>query len=301
MSKASGSSKRKKKRGKNKQASSTSCDEVPIVTEEDRDIVLPRRQNNELENDLHLYPAGSPGDVEMKTKDANGKLESDSCQCNALTRNSTETCKTNDGSHHTHASLCSLQTTPSNSTIATDSKTVNITNPSASVASSKSKSKSKPSSKPESAEVTPNNVSSQFGSSVPTTFEDELSWCVGQLELGMLRKDATKTQKQVNEKHIRTLQSTKTPLPKKRQLMRSLFGDYRSKMKSQPLPKKVQVEPKITQVEHKVFKATGTFYKQSIASCDQIIVQEKQDELCKIKNSSEQFSFGFEISDEMMM
>ena len=51
----------------------------------------------------------------------------------------------------------------------------------------------------------------------------------------MSRSDETKVQKQENKKHIRCLQSEKTALPRKRQLMKNLFGDYRSKMAREPL------------------------------------------------------------------
>lgn len=58
----------------------------------------------------------------------------------------------------------------------------------------------------------------------------ELAWCVEQLELGLRTQKPTPKQKEQAVGAIRTLRSEKTPLPRKRQLMRSLFGDYRAQM-----------------------------------------------------------------------
>ena len=100
------------------------------------------------------------------------------------------------------------------------------------------------------------------------TFEEQVEWCIGQLELGLLRSDATKAQKDSNEKNMKTLRSTKVAIPRKRQLMRSLFGDYRSKMISTPLPKGVRTsakQPCVSAVEKDVAEDCGKFfrYKQS--------------------------------------
>lgn len=95
-----------------------------------------------------------------------------------------------------------------------------------------------------------------------STFEEELQWCVWQLELGVTRLDASKAQKQENERHLRTLNSPKAPLVKKRQLMRSLFGDYRSKMKRQPLPF-VEKEPKIVAVERSAAASSASYFRKA--------------------------------------
>ena len=102
-------------------------------------------------------------------------------------------------------------------------------------------------------------------SSTPkSSFEEELDWCVAQLELGMLRPGASKQQKQQNERNICTLQASKTPVPKKRQLMRSLFGDYRSKMKLQPLPESlVTKETRLEAAKPEVIETVGTYYRRS--------------------------------------
>ncbi|XP_048214956.1 UPF0488 protein C8orf33 homolog [Perognathus longimembris pacificus] len=61
----------------------------------------------------------------------------------------------------------------------------------------------------------------------------ELAWCVEQLELGLKMQRSTPKQKEQAIGAIRTLRSEKAPLPRKRQLMRSLFGDYRAQMEAE--------------------------------------------------------------------
>ncbi|KAK1331771.1 hypothetical protein QTO34_007447 [Cnephaeus nilssonii] len=66
----------------------------------------------------------------------------------------------------------------------------------------------------------------------------ELAWCVEQLELGlrMQRPSPKQSERRFEEQAIgaiRTLRSERTPLPRKRQLMRSLFGDYRAQMEAE--------------------------------------------------------------------
>lgn len=61
----------------------------------------------------------------------------------------------------------------------------------------------------------------------------ELAWCVEQLELGLRMQRPSPKQKEQAIGAIRTLRSERTPLPRKRQLMRSLFGDYRAQMEAE--------------------------------------------------------------------
>nr|KAF6276848.1 hypothetical protein mPipKuh1_001891 [Pipistrellus kuhlii] len=61
----------------------------------------------------------------------------------------------------------------------------------------------------------------------------ELAWCVEQLELGLRMQSPSPKQKEQAVVAIRTLRSGRTPLPRKRQLMRSLFGDYRAQMEAE--------------------------------------------------------------------
>nr|XP_044999083.1 UPF0488 protein C8orf33 homolog isoform X2 [Jaculus jaculus] len=61
----------------------------------------------------------------------------------------------------------------------------------------------------------------------------ELAWCVEQLELGLKMQKPTAKQKEQAIGAIRILRSERTPLPRKRQLMRSMFGDYRAQMEAE--------------------------------------------------------------------
>ncbi|XP_023579712.1 UPF0488 protein C8orf33 homolog isoform X2 [Octodon degus] len=61
----------------------------------------------------------------------------------------------------------------------------------------------------------------------------ELAWCVEKLELGLKTQRPTPKQKEEAIGAIRTLRSQKTPLPRKRQLMHSLFGNYRAQMEAE--------------------------------------------------------------------
>ncbi|XP_010118425.1 PREDICTED: UPF0488 protein C8orf33 homolog, partial [Chlamydotis macqueenii] len=61
----------------------------------------------------------------------------------------------------------------------------------------------------------------------------EVEWCVEQLELGLKTQKPTPKQAEEALRAIRTLRSDKAPLVKKRQLMRTMFGDYRKKMEEE--------------------------------------------------------------------
>nr|XP_045014315.1 UPF0488 protein C8orf33 homolog [Jaculus jaculus] len=61
----------------------------------------------------------------------------------------------------------------------------------------------------------------------------KLAWCVEQLELGLQMQKPTAKQKEQATGAIRILRSERTPLPAKRQLMRSMFGDYRAQMEAE--------------------------------------------------------------------
>ena len=58
-------------------------------------------------------------------------------------------------------------------------------------------------------------------------------WCIEQLELSLQSGKLNEKRSTEVNKSIKTLKNPKTPLIKMRQLMRSQFGDYRSKMASE--------------------------------------------------------------------
>ncbi|NXG13756.1 CH033 protein, partial [Grallaria varia] len=63
--------------------------------------------------------------------------------------------------------------------------------------------------------------------------QKELDWCVQQLELGLKTQKPTPKQAEEALRAIKTLRSDKALLVKKRQLMRTMFGDYRKKMQEE--------------------------------------------------------------------
>uniref|UniRef100_A0A8C2U644 UPF0488 protein C8orf33 homolog n=1 Tax=Coturnix japonica TaxID=93934 RepID=A0A8C2U644_COTJA len=86
------------------------------------------------------------------------------------------------------------------------------------------------------------DAAQQDESSQVLKYRWEVDWCVEQLEIGL--KTQKSTPKQVEEalRAIKTLRSDKAPLVKKRQIMRTIFGDYRKKMEEELLQnKKCQV------------------------------------------------------------
>lgn len=84
------------------------------------------------------------------------------------------------------------------------------------------------------------------------TFEDELEWCIHQLETGLLRRNPTPRQVADTQRVLRVLRSRKAPFVKKRQVMSQVFGNYRLKMaeerRVQEEAAKNISEPKIQEV-----------------------------------------------------
>ncbi|XP_050516016.1 UPF0488 protein CG14286 [Diabrotica virgifera virgifera] len=64
-------------------------------------------------------------------------------------------------------------------------------------------------------------------------FEVELYWCIQQLQKALGSGKLNNKQVQDNTKALNILMSNTAPLPRKRQVMRLSFGDYRQKMASE--------------------------------------------------------------------
>ncbi|XP_033023166.1 uncharacterized protein LOC117056688 [Lacerta agilis] len=62
------------------------------------------------------------------------------------------------------------------------------------------------------------------------TYQEELEWCISQLETGLLHLNPTPKQVEETRHILGVLRSSKSPLVKKRQVMHHVFGDYRLKM-----------------------------------------------------------------------
>lgn len=114
------------------------------------------------------------------------------------------------------------------------------------------------------------------------TLEEELEWCIRELELGLLKPKGATQQKQEAQAIIKKLNSSKTPVPRKRQLMRATFGDYRSQMKAAASRghKVLSGPPRI----EKICDEQGHFYKQSTSK-----ISSSDNEDC--------FKFNFVIED----
>ena len=66
---------------------------------------------------------------------------------------------------------------------------------------------------------------------VETTYEQELDWCIKQIEAGVKNNQVTSDQAKDSLSALKTLTDPEEPLVKKRQLMFIIFGDYRKLMK----------------------------------------------------------------------
>uniref|UniRef100_A0A8C0HMU1 CH033 n=1 Tax=Buteo japonicus TaxID=224669 RepID=A0A8C0HMU1_9AVES len=62
------------------------------------------------------------------------------------------------------------------------------------------------------------------------TFQDELEWCISQLEANLLCVNPTPKQAEETQHILKVLRSHETPFVKKQQAMNDVFGDYRLKM-----------------------------------------------------------------------
>lgn len=185
----------------------------------------------------------------------------------------------------------------------------------------KSKRKKKHKKLKNSIEVTPNREDTaepHANGSAPSSFEAELAWCINQLHLGMASSHGDKHQKQTYEKNIKTLSSLKTPLPRKRQLMRSMFGDYRGKMKTHPVPESLlQTKQRgITSVKsnNTGFEPKYMYYKPSASTCLATTSKETQTKditgngdwrsKTNVETGSSmsmnEFRFNFEIGPELL-
>ncbi|NXX83239.1 CH033 protein, partial [Urocolius indicus] len=101
--------------------------------------------------------------------------------------------------------------------------------------------------------------------------QKEVDWCVEQLELGLKTQKPTPRQAEEALRAIRTLRSHKAPLVKKRQLMRTMFGDYRKKMEEELAKELRQVEAalrcaRIMEVQRSIRRKSGRFIRRSLAA-----------------------------------
>ncbi|XP_019348640.1 UPF0488 protein C8orf33 homolog isoform X3 [Alligator mississippiensis] len=91
------------------------------------------------------------------------------------------------------------------------------------------------------------------------TFQDELEWCILQLEMGLLRLNPTPKQAEETQQILKVLRSHKAPFAKKRQVMNRVFGDYRFKMtEERKKAEKAAMKPGKVQIQQGNVKASGS-------------------------------------------
>ncbi|KAM4632520.1 uncharacterized protein O3C94_019049 [Discoglossus pictus] len=82
------------------------------------------------------------------------------------------------------------------------------------------------------------------------SFEDELEWCIQQLETGLLRLNPTAQQVSDTQRILKVLRSRKAPFVKKRHMMNQVFGNYRQKMADErKAQERAAVKPPETHVQ----------------------------------------------------
>ncbi|XP_049691443.1 N-acetylglucosamine-6-phosphate deacetylase isoform X2 [Accipiter gentilis] len=124
------------------------------------------------------------------------------------------------------------------------------------------------------------------------TFQDELEWCVSQLEANLLCVSPTPKQAEETQHILKVLRSRETPFVKKQQAMNDVFGDYRLKMtEDQKSMKKADVKPGDVEVQQSNGQASdGVVYgKQS----DQISEAKPK----RFMSSDNSFRFDFTLSE----
>ncbi|KAG6461348.1 hypothetical protein O3G_MSEX012568 [Manduca sexta] len=98
-------------------------------------------------------------------------------------------------------------------------------------------------------------------------FQLELCWCIQQLERTLSEKKGNEKQLQETWKVLTVLKNNNQPMVRKRQLMRTHFGDYRAKMAAEEkklakLASKIKIsevqdKPKATFLRKSAFLSTG--------------------------------------------
>ncbi|XP_066297393.1 UPF0488 protein C8orf33 homolog [Branchiostoma lanceolatum] len=127
-------------------------------------------------------------------------------------------------------------------------------------------------------------------------FERELAWCVDQLEAGLQNMKPDDKQMRDTMKILHTLKSPKASMPKKRQMMWAVFGDYRKKIleeerKSKQAFKRMKLEPATQQTD------SGRFFRKSTANKGTFYVFNTEDSSEQRPQSEAELNVTFESSD----
>ncbi|KAM6407742.1 UPF0488 protein C8orf33 homolog isoform 2-T2 [Rhynochetos jubatus] len=141
---------------------------------------------------------------------------------------------------------------------------------------------------------------------------NEVYWCVEQLELGLKTQKSTPKQVEDALRAIKTLRSDKTPLVKKRQLMRSMFGDYRKKMEEEwcrelKLMEAAVKSAKVVEVKRSIRNKNGRFIRKCSGACRKSqgsagssseSPRTLNTDLFKFTTSQEKFRFNFSLEND---
>lgn len=143
-------------------------------------------------------------------------------------------------------------------------------------------------------------------------FQVELYWCIHEIQNAINSGKLEKNKLDDAIKNCKILKSRTAQLVKKRQLMKSLFGDYRTKMKDEE--KKLGLGSKNIKFTQTPFTQNSSFVKKSaivtsernfkfnfsVDRTESDQVQSKTvDENCKIIQSNEPFKFNFNVDEEV--
>ena len=115
-----------------------------------------------------------------------------------------------------------------------------------------------------------------------STLEDDIKWCIAQLEMSVVSKSVPKKQKEESMKYIKLLQSGKTPVPRKRQIMRQNFGDYKQKMRERPL---LDDDITLKVADSELMESAGTFHRKG-AKFQPTCVNDQQGAVGNVQHSN---------------
>ncbi|XP_064643019.1 UPF0488 protein CG14286-like [Lineus longissimus] len=130
-------------------------------------------------------------------------------------------------------------------------------------------------------------------------FERELYWCIQQIQLRLANKHVDAKQAAESVRILKILKNPNGPLVKKRQVMRSTFGDYRAKMKEEEKKFGIHKKASVKTVSDRQ-KQRCTFIKKATKPQQEIKEPHSVAEIepgFTFKASQEDFNFGFDASD----
>uniref|UniRef100_A0A3Q3FM65 Zgc:112185 n=1 Tax=Labrus bergylta TaxID=56723 RepID=A0A3Q3FM65_9LABR len=172
-----------------------------------------------------------------------------------------------------------------------------------SLVQSKAKKKKKKSGKKNPSESTEmqQTPGSAEGSQEKEQLNRQLDWCIEQLESGMSPEGNTKTKySEEASRALKTLQSSKAPLAKKRQVMRAMTGDYRKKMEEEKSKQYKLIHSELASAQVKAVSDSPkkcVFHRRAEAKSQDTDLQEQTQEQASstfvFTPSKEEFHFNF--------